>query len=158
MQPWLACLLLSCTILLFSYNSHRAESRSDENLPRVLQVLKGNRDGQTRFTGWARKVPGGGLNWGAQLITCTSPPTTFCLCFLPPDFFSSFFSVYMGLTCSSSLSLWKSNPGSKEIQSIVGLEPKGRIQTQHWLGCMATVQFIAVASSHVRLFETRQEY
>ena len=38
-----------------------------------------------------------------------------------------FFSVYMGLTCSSSLPLWKSNPGSKENQStVVRIRIKGQ--------------------------------
>ena len=101
-----------------------------------------------------------GPRWWPQLGSpahhLTSPPTTFCLCFLPPDLLSSFFfSVYMGLTCSSSLSLWKSNPGSKEIQSIeVRIRIKEQDSNSALAGLYGHSSVRCSLFSHVRLFET----
>ena len=66
-----------------------------------------------------------------------------------------FFSVYMGLTCSSSLSLWKSNPGSKEIQSIeVRIRIKEQDSNSALAGLYGHSSVRCSLFSHVWLFET----
>ena len=66
-----------------------------------------------------------------------------------------FSSVYVGLTCSASLSLWKYNPGSKEIQSIeVRIRIKGQDSNSAFAGLYGHSSVQCSRFGHVQLFET----